>query len=68
MKEIDGGGEMSDRETVTAPDARAAIGPCTHAARHGDVVHRGGALPLAPTSGEMVDDPLAVDAVVATRR
>lgn len=50
---------MGDRETITASDAPAAIGPYSHAIRHGDVVYCSGALPLDPASGAMVDGSLA---------
>ncbi|MBS1860648.1 MAG: RidA family protein [Actinobacteria bacterium] len=49
---------MSDRETVTAADAPAAIGPYSHAVRHGDALYCSGALPLDPASGELVEDSL----------
>lgn len=49
---------MSDRQTITAADAPAAIGPYSHAVRHGDVIYCSGALPLDPASGELVEDSL----------
>ena len=50
---------MSDRETITAPDAPEAIGPYSHAVRHADVIYCSGALPLDPASGELVEASLA---------
>ncbi len=49
---------MSERETVTATDAPGAIGPYSHAVRHGDVLYCSGQLPLDPASGELVEDSL----------
>jgi 2-iminobutanoate/2-iminopropanoate deaminase len=46
---------MSERTAVTAPGAPEAIGPYSHAVRHGDVLYCSGALPLDPDSGELVD-------------
>lgn len=47
---------MTERQIVTAPDAPAAIGPYSHAVRHGDVLYCSGALPLDPESEELVTD------------
>ena len=44
---------MTERQTVTAPDVPAAIGPYSQAVRHGDVLYCSGALPLDPVSGEL---------------
>lgn len=44
---------MTERRTVTTPDAPAAIGPYSQAVRHGDVLYCSGALPLDPATGEM---------------
>ncbi len=49
---------MSDRETITAAGAPEAIGPYSHAVRHGDVLYCSGALPLDPATGEMEDASL----------
>jgi 2-iminobutanoate/2-iminopropanoate deaminase len=51
-----------DRETVTAPDAPAAIGPYSHAVRHGGLLFCSGAIPLDPASEELVDGPVAAQA------
>jgi 2-iminobutanoate/2-iminopropanoate deaminase len=45
---------MTERQTVTAPAAPAAIGPYSHAVRYGDVLYCSGALPLDPESCELV--------------
>lgn len=58
---------MSDRETVTAPDAPAAIGPYSHAVRHGGALYCSGALPLDPASGELVEDSLGAATEQALR-
>ncbi len=42
------------RETVTALDAPAAIGPYTHAVRTGGLLYCSGQIPLDPSSGELV--------------
>jgi 2-iminobutanoate/2-iminopropanoate deaminase len=44
----------SARETVDAPGAPAAIGPYSHAVRHGDLLYCSGQIPLDPESGEIV--------------
>lgn len=44
---------MSDRQAIAAPDAPAAIGPYSHAVRHGDVLYCSGALPVDPASGAL---------------
>lgn len=46
---------MSDRQVIAASDAPAAIGPYSHAVRHGDVLYCSGALPVEPASGAMED-------------
>ena len=53
---------MSKRAAITAPGAPAAIGPYSHAVRHGDLVFCSGALPLDPASGELVDGSLGAEA------
>jgi 2-iminobutanoate/2-iminopropanoate deaminase len=46
---------MSERTTITAPAAPAAIGPYSHAVRHGSVLYCSGAIPLEPESDSFVD-------------
>ena len=53
---------MNERTPITAPGAPAAVGPYSHAIRHGDLLFCSGALPLDPKSGELVDDSLAAEA------
>jgi 2-iminobutanoate/2-iminopropanoate deaminase len=50
---------VSARLPVTAPDAPAAIGPYSHAVRHGDLLFCSGQIPLRPEDGTLVDDSLA---------
>jgi 2-iminobutanoate/2-iminopropanoate deaminase len=45
---------VSERETVTASTAPAAIGPYSHAVRAGDLLFCSGQIPLDPLSGELV--------------
>ena len=47
-------GMASERETVDAPGAPAAIGPYSHAVRHGGLLWCSGQIPLDPGSGEIV--------------
>lgn len=47
------------RTTVDAAGAPAAIGPYSHAVRHGDVLYCSGQVPLRPGDGTLVDDSLA---------
>ena len=47
------------RVTVAAAEAPAAIGPYSHAVRHGDVLYCSGQVPLRPGDGALVDDSLA---------
>jgi 2-iminobutanoate/2-iminopropanoate deaminase len=49
---------MSTRETVDAAAAPPAIGPYSHAVRHGDTLYCSGALPLDPATGELVEESL----------
>ena len=42
------------RETVSAPQAPAAIGPYSHAVRAGELLFCSGQIPLDPASGELV--------------
>jgi 2-iminobutanoate/2-iminopropanoate deaminase len=44
----------SDRETVHAAGAPAAIGPYSHAVRAGELLFCSGQIPLDPASGEIV--------------
>ncbi len=43
-----------ERETVHAHGAPAAIGPYSHAVRHGGLLYCSGQIPLDPQSGEIV--------------
>jgi 2-iminobutanoate/2-iminopropanoate deaminase len=52
---------VNRRTPITATDAPAALGPYSHAVRHGDVIYCSGALPLDPGSGELVDASLAAE-------
>ena len=42
------------RETISAPEAPAAIGPYSHAVRAGELLFCSGQIPLDPASGELV--------------
>jgi 2-iminobutanoate/2-iminopropanoate deaminase len=44
----------ADREPITAPAAPAALGPYSHAVRHGDLLFCSGQIPLDPDTGELV--------------
>jgi 2-iminobutanoate/2-iminopropanoate deaminase len=44
----------SDRETLTAAGAPAAIGPYVHAVRAGSLLFCSGQIPLDPNTGELV--------------
>jgi 2-iminobutanoate/2-iminopropanoate deaminase len=46
----------ADRETVSAPDAPAAIGPYSHAVRAAGLLFCSGQVALDPRSGELVGD------------
>jgi 2-iminobutanoate/2-iminopropanoate deaminase len=52
---------MSERTSIAAPDAPAAIGPYSHAVRHGPVLYCSGALPIDPGSGAVLDDSPAAE-------
>jgi 2-iminobutanoate/2-iminopropanoate deaminase len=52
---------MNRRTPITAPDAPFAVGPYSHAVRHGDLIFCSGALPLDPGSGQLVDGSLAAE-------
>jgi 2-iminobutanoate/2-iminopropanoate deaminase len=47
------------RESITAPDAPAAVGPYTHAIRAGDLLFCSGQIPLDPRTGELVPGTVA---------
>jgi 2-iminobutanoate/2-iminopropanoate deaminase len=53
---------MSERTTITAPDAPAAIGPYSHAVRHGSVLYCSGAIPLDPETDSFVDSSPGAEA------
>jgi 2-iminobutanoate/2-iminopropanoate deaminase len=44
------------RSVVTSADAPAAIGPYSHAIRHGDLLWCSGVLPLDPVGGSLVSE------------
>jgi 2-iminobutanoate/2-iminopropanoate deaminase len=44
---------MTDRTPVTARDAPEAIGPYSHAIRHGNLLFCSGQIPIDPESGEL---------------
>jgi 2-iminobutanoate/2-iminopropanoate deaminase len=44
----------ADRESITAPDAPAAVGPYVHAVRVGDLLFCSGQIPLDPRTGDLV--------------
>ena len=47
---------MADaRDTVSAADAPAAVGPYSHAVRAGDLVYLSGQAPLDPATGKLVE-------------
>jgi 2-iminobutanoate/2-iminopropanoate deaminase len=48
-----------DRETVTAAGAPAAVGPYSHAVKHGGLLFCSGAIPLDPDTEEIVEGPVA---------
>ncbi len=50
------------RESVTAPDAPAAVGPYVHAVRAGGLLFCSGQIPLDPRTGDMVGPTAAVQA------
>ncbi|MFN8218243.1 MAG: Rid family detoxifying hydrolase [Solirubrobacterales bacterium] len=43
---------MTGRDLIDAPDAPAAIGPYSHAVRHGSLLYCSGMLPIDPATGE----------------
>ena len=60
----------SRRETVSAPEAPAAIGPYSHAVRAGELLFCSGQVPLDPASGELVGGDIAAqtERVIANLR
>lgn len=52
----------SDRQTIRAEGAPAAIGPYSHAVRSGELLFCSGQIPLDPVSGELVGDTPAEQA------
>lgn len=58
---------MTERQTITAAAAPAAIGPYVHAVRHGDVLYCSGSLPLDPATGELDDATLSSETTRALR-
>jgi 2-iminobutanoate/2-iminopropanoate deaminase len=58
-----GSGSVSEqREIVDAAGAPAAIGPYSHAVRHGQLLFCSGQIPVDPASGELVGDDAAEQA------
>jgi 2-iminobutanoate/2-iminopropanoate deaminase len=51
------------RDPVTAPDAPPAVGPYSHAVRAGGLLFCSGQVPLDPTTGELVGQTPAEQAV-----
>ncbi|HUE28755.1 MAG TPA: Rid family detoxifying hydrolase [Solirubrobacteraceae bacterium] len=49
----------TERHTINAPDAPAAVGPYAHAVRVGDLLFCSGQIPLDPRTGELVDGNVA---------
>ena len=49
----------TERHTINAPDAPAAVGPYAHAVRVGDLLFCSGQIPLDPRTGELVDGDVA---------
>ncbi len=52
----------SERETVNAPSAPAAIGPYSHAVRAAGLLFCSGQIPLDPAAGELVGETPAEQA------
>jgi 2-iminobutanoate/2-iminopropanoate deaminase len=48
-----------DRQTITAQDAPAAVGPYSHAVRSGDFLFLSGGIPLDPGTGALVEGDIA---------
>ncbi len=47
------------RESITAPDAPAVVGPYAHAIRVGDLLFCSGQIPLDPRTGDLVGGAVA---------
>ena len=58
---------VSARTPINAPSAPAAVGPYTHAVRHGEALYCSGALPLDPGSQELVAGSLAEETTQCLR-
>jgi 2-iminobutanoate/2-iminopropanoate deaminase len=54
----------AERESIQAAGAPPAIGPYSHAVRHGETLYCSGQIPLDPRSGELV----GADAAAQARR
>lgn len=52
---------MSTRTTVSAPQAPAAIGPYSHAVRHGALLYCSGMLPIDPETDALVEDSVGAE-------
>jgi 2-iminobutanoate/2-iminopropanoate deaminase len=52
---------MNDRKLIDASGAPAAVGPYSHAVRHGSVLYCSGMLPLDPGTGETVEKDVATE-------
>jgi 2-iminobutanoate/2-iminopropanoate deaminase len=53
---------MTDRTTIDAPDAPAAVGPYSHAVRHGSLLYCSGMLPIDPATGETLQVSVGAEA------
>jgi 2-iminobutanoate/2-iminopropanoate deaminase len=58
---------MTARTPIDADHAPAAIGPYSHAVRHGDVLYCSGVLPVDPTSDEIVATSVGAETVQCLR-
>jgi 2-iminobutanoate/2-iminopropanoate deaminase len=57
------GGKLSaNRESISAPDAPAAVGPYVHAVRAGSLLFCSGQIPLDPRTGDLVGGDAAEQA------
>lgn len=50
------------KETVTAPNAPAALGPYSHAVWAGSLLFTSGQVPLVPTTGKLAGDTIEAQA------
>ena len=50
------------KDVIHSADAPAAIGPYSQAIRHGDLLYCSGAIPLDPSTGELIDGDAAAQA------